>query len=144
MDQYLLAIAQKNHCHITENKTRSTISFIMECDNEFYINIDSSKITSESEKRICLAHELGHCISGTTYTIYHSPYYRGSAEYLADYKACQLLMPIDQFLAVIHQGVVEKWDLAEHFNVPETFVKRAIEIYTYKGLLQHLQSFGED
>ncbi|MFV0551309.1 MAG: ImmA/IrrE family metallo-endopeptidase [Anaerorhabdus sp.] len=139
MDTYLYDVANEHNCYITQNKTKASKSFVMETDDMYYINIDVSRIKTSAEKKVYLAHELGHCISGTTYTINHSKLYRGSAEYKADYRAAQLLMPINDLRDCICKGITERYDLAEYFNVTEKFVERALYIYGNKGLLENLE-----
>lgn len=139
MDTYLYDVAKEHNCYITQNKTKASKSFVMETNDAYYINIDASRIETSAEKRVCLAHELGHCISGTTYTINHSSLYRGSAEYKADYRAAQLIMPICDLKDCICRGITEKYELAEYFNVTEEFIDRTLYIYSNKGLLENLE-----
>lgn len=135
MDEYLLGIAEELNCTVTHKKTKGCVSFIIEFNDNYYINIDTRKLESEIEQRVCLAHELGHCISGTTYTINHSPLYRGAAEYRANFRAAQLIVPIDCLLECLSNGIYEKHILAEHFSVSEDFIDTALTIYKNKGLL---------
>lgn len=131
----LLKYADKNNYQVLFHKTNEIRSFSMELQQKLYINLDETQFESEIEKRVCLAHEIGHCISGTTYTLNHSKLYRGSAEYKADYRAAQLLMPIEKLKECIMNGITDKYDLAEFFNIPDYFVDRSLYIYNNKGLL---------
>ncbi|MEG0361926.1 MAG: ImmA/IrrE family metallo-endopeptidase [Erysipelothrix sp.] len=139
MDTYLYDVAKEHNCYITQNKTKASKSFVMETNDMYYINIDVSRIETSAERKVCLAHELGHCISGTTYTINHSSLYRGSAEYRADYRAAQLVIPFDELKECINKGITEKYDLAEFFGVTEEFIDRTLYIYGNKGLLENLE-----
>lgn len=132
---YLLKYANENNYPVFFNKMNVTKSLTVELNNNICINIDESKFETGSEKRVCLAHELGHCISGTLYTINHSNLYRGSAEYKADYRAAQLVLPIEILKECVLNGITEIYDLAEYFDITEEFVKRALYIYGNKGLL---------
>lgn len=138
MDTYLYDVAKEHNCYITQNKTKASKSFVMETNDAYYINIDVSRIETSAERKVCLAHELGHCISGTTYTLNHSNLYRGSAEYRADYRAAQLVIPFDELKECVMKGITEKYDLAEFFEVTEEFIDRTLYIYGNKGLLQDL------
>lgn len=139
MDTYLYDVAKEHNCYITQNKTKASKSFVMETNDAYYINIDASRIETNAERKVCLAHELGHCISGTTYTINHSSLYRGSAEYRADYRAAQLVIPFDELKECVMKGITEKYDLAEFFGVTEEFIDRTLYIYSNKGLLENLE-----
>lgn len=134
----LFEYAESNNYHIYNNLTISTKSLSIEINNNLFINIDESKFETDSEKKVCLAHELGHCISGTLYTLNHSNLYRGSAEYRADYRAAQLIMPIYDLKDCICRGITEKYELAEYFNVTEEFIDRTLYIYSNKGLLDNM------
>lgn len=134
----LLKIADQGNYQISFKKTDDIKSVSLEFNNNLYININESQIESDAEKRVCLAHELGHCISGTLYTLNHSNLYRGSAEYRADYRAAQLVIPIVDLKKCVGKGITEKYELAEFFGVTEEFVERTLYIYGNKGLLQDL------
>lgn len=111
-------------------------SLSVELDDKVYINIDEFKFETETEERVCLAHELGHCISGTLYTINHSNLYKGSPEYKADYLAGQSVMPIDELRDCILKGIIEYYELVEYVDITEEFVKRILYIYGNKGLIE--------
>ncbi len=138
MTDYLYKIAEENNYTITYHKTHCTKSFVVEFANEFFINLDEKSIGSSEEMNVCLAHELGHCLSGTVYTINHTKLYRGSAEYRADYRAALLLIPVDKLVDCIKKGNYELYAIAEYFNTTEEFVARTITIYKNKGLLNRL------
>ncbi|SJZ59826.1 ImmA/IrrE family metallo-endopeptidase [Anaerorhabdus furcosa] len=134
----LLNYADDNNYPVFFKRMNVTKSLSVELDDMLCINIDESKFETESEKIVCLAHELGHCISGTLYTINHSNLYRGSAEYRADYRAAQLVMPIDELKECILKEITEVYDLATFFGITEEFVKRILYIYSNKGLLKDI------
>lgn len=136
MDDYLYAVAEEHNIYITNNHTKSTKSFVVEVGNNYFVNIDNTQTIDAIDERVCLAHELGHCISGTTYTVDHTPLYRGSAEYRADFRAAQLLVPIDELIESINKGIDQNYDLAEYFSVTGEFIERVLYIYNNKGLLQ--------
>lgn len=139
MDSYLFKVAEDYNYHIYNRRTKNSKSFIVEIGNEYHINIDKRKTINHADEHVCMAHELGHCISGTTYTVYHTPLYRGSAEYRADYRAAQLLVPIDKLNDCIKWGITEKYDLAEYFAVTDEFIERVLYIYGNKGLINTTQ-----
>ncbi|MEA4821896.1 MAG: ImmA/IrrE family metallo-endopeptidase [Erysipelotrichales bacterium] len=90
---------------------------------------------SQEDMNVCLAHELGHVQSRTFYYNTSTKLYKGSAEYRADYRAAQLLVPIEKLKECINKGIIEKYSLAEHFDITEDFIERVLYIYEIKGLL---------
>lgn len=132
----LLHFAEMNNYQVFYNEIDGIKSISLEYNNKLFINIDESKFETDREKRVCLAHEIGHCVSGTLYTINHSNLYRGSAEYRADYRAAKLLVPIDELKNCVAKGLTEKYELADYFNITEEFVERVLYIYRNKGLIE--------
>ena len=84
-----------------------------------------------------LAHELGHCETGSFYNVYSSLDVREKQEKRADLWAVRRLVPEEEFINVIVSGTVEIWELAEYF-VTEDFIRKAVEIYKIKNVL-HLK-----
>lgn len=81
------------------------------------------------EEKLCLAHELGHCIRGAFYNRYASGAVRGKCEYKADKWAFYHLVPPGALQQAMEAGLTQAWELAEHFDVPLDFLLRAIDHY---------------
>ena len=93
------------------------------------IGIDVDSLKNSAEEKEALAHELGHCIKGAFYTG-ASPYeLRSQKEYIADKWSVQNLVPFNKLLQALKKGINEVWELAEHFEVPETVIKKAAKLY---------------
>ncbi len=99
-----------------------------------YIGMDPFRIETTAQERVHLAHELGHCETGSFYNIYSSLNIREKQEKRADRWAVNRLVPEEEFINALGRGIVEVWDLAEHFDVTEDFIRKAAEIY--KNVLQ--------
>ena len=97
-----------------------------------YIGIDIHQINTVSEERECLAHELGHCMKNVFYTGASTLELRTQKEYRADKWAIQTLIPFEELLRVLQSGRTEAWEIAEHFEVSECFVNKALNLYEYK------------
>lgn len=138
MDDYLLKLAEEANCIVTTKKTRACSSFIIEIDETHYINIDPQKFETDAQKRVALGHEIGHCLSGTTYSIHRNSLYRNSAEYRANFSAAKILVPIQKLLSCIKNGIHECYDLAEFFSVTQDFMEIVLYIYKNKGLLNEV------
>ena len=100
--------------------------------------MDPFRIETTAQERVHLAHELGHCETGSFYNVYSSLDVREKQEKRADLWAVSRLVPADEFINVLTSGLVEIWELAEYFNVTEEFIHKAIEIYKVKNVL-HLK-----
>ena len=80
-------------------------------------------------ERTHLAHELGHCMTGSFYESGSPPWYRGKCEYKADKWAILHLVPRSALLRAAAAGVTQRWQLAEMFGVTEEFMQKAIDFY---------------
>lgn len=97
--------------------------------------MDPFEIETTAEERVHLAHELGHCETGSFYNAYSSLEIRAQKEIRADRWAFSRLVPICELNSVIESGIDELWDLAEYFDVTEDFMLKAVEYYRIKGFL---------
>ena len=79
-----------------------------------------------------LAHEIGHCATGAFYNAKTPAFSRGQCERRADKWAVNHLLPKRKLIRALKSGLVEVWQLAEHFNLPDEFVATAVEIYGIK------------
>jgi Zn-dependent peptidase ImmA (M78 family) len=109
------------YCPFKKNKSVSS--------PDRHIGIDTDKIDSTIEEKICLAHEIGHCMTGSFYNIYTPLDNRQKHEIRADRWAIKKLIPKNELDEAVHCGIIELWDLAEYFEVPESFMVKAIEFY---------------
>ena len=96
---------------------------------ENWIAIDIKKIKTKAEEKAIIAHEVGHCETGSFYNI-HSPLdVREKHEYRANKRAIQLLVPQADLQTAINHGITEIWELAEYFDVPYDFMQKAAEYW---------------
>ena len=96
---------------------------------EGWIAIDPRKFTSRREFKCELAHEIGHCETGSFYNIYSLYDLKEKCERKANKRAAEILMPIIEVRQALHKGYVEPWLLAEYFDVTQEFVEMALDIY---------------
>lgn len=109
------------YCPFKKNKSIST--------PDMYIGIDTDKLASAIEEKVCLAHEIGHCKTGSFYNIYTPLDNRRKHEYHADRWAIKKLIPKNELDEAVRCGMIELWELAEYFEVPESFMTKAVEYY---------------
>ena len=99
-----------------------------------YICLDYGLLWGGASERVHLAHELGHCETGSFYNR-HSPCdLRQKHERRADKWAILTLIPEETLKRKISAGYTEPWDLAEQFNVTEEFMRKALAYYRDHGL----------
>lgn len=99
-----------------------------------YIGMDCDVVDGEADRRVHLAHELGHCVTGSFYNRWAARDLRKKHEHRADKWAIKHLVPKEYYDQEIAAGRTEIWELAEQFNVSEDFVKKAVCFYTYGNL----------
>lgn len=111
---------------------------MMDDEGDCYIAIDPYKLRSSTEERTKLAHELGHCITGSFYSIHTAVDSRQRHEKRADKWALKQLIPVDELDAAVANGCSEIWELAEHFGVTEQFMQKAVCYYVHGNLAAEL------
>lgn len=99
-----------------------------------YIGMDYTQMDTEATERVHLAHETGHCVTGSFYNIYATNDLRQRHEIRADKWAIRELIPPTELNKAVANGYTELWDLAEYFGVTEDFVKKAICYYNQGNL----------
>lgn len=107
---------------------------MMDHDGECFIAIDPLKLTSSDDEKAKLAHELGHCVTGSFYNRHAACDVRQKHENRADKWAIQNLVPASELNAAVADGRTEIWDLAEYFGVTEEFMTKAVCWYSCGNL----------
>ncbi len=96
------------------------------------IAIDPFRLNSEADERYKMAHELGHCETGSFYNEHAACDLRAKHELRADRWAIKKLLPKEALYRALYCNMV-RWEIAEKFNVPEALVDRAVEYYRMTG-----------
>lgn len=120
----------------------SSLSMI-DADGECLVALDPDKIESIADEKVKLAHELGHCKTGSFYNTAATCDVRGKHEHQADYWAAKKLVPPEELRAALNDGIDEYWELAEKFDVTEDFMRRVVEIYRASGDLPYTACRGK-
>ncbi len=84
-----------------------------------------------AEEVVCLAHELGHCETGSFYNQKNIYDRWGRHEYRANKWAIKRCVPKNELETAIRAGFTEPWELAELFEVTEAFMRKALFYYKY-------------
>ena len=99
-------------------------------NGDCFIAIDPFKLHSETDEKIKLAHELGHCETGAFYNEYAACDIREKHERRANIWAIKKLVPKDKLIKAIQSGFGEnRWELSEYFGVTEDLMQFALYYY---------------
>lgn len=102
------------------------------------IGMDASVQDGGIRERVHLAHELGHCATGSFYNIYAAIDHRQRHENRADKWAIRKLVPVDALDDAVAEGCTELWALAERFGVTEQFMRKAVCYYVHGNVAAQL------
>ncbi len=80
-----------------------------------------------------MAHEMGHCMTDSFYEGYSPFELREKHERRANEWAVKEILPFSELCEAVKSGCRELWELSEHFNVSEDFVRKAINIHEQNG-----------
>lgn len=110
----------------------------IEINGNYGIFMDFHNIPTAAEELVTVAHEGGHVATGATHKV-SSPYdLIAKHEYKADKWAVQKLIPPEALDAAVADGYTDLHALAEHFNVTEAFMKKAVCLHTHGNLAADL------
>ena len=93
------------------------------------IVINPLVLKSNSDERVKLAHEIGHCKTGSFYNMYAKLDIRAKHERRADKWAIKKLIPRDKLINAYKNGICDNSELAEHFGITEDFLQTALKYY---------------
>lgn len=95
--------------------------------------INTQAMETTAEEITVLAHEYGHCETGTTHAVCSSVDLVEKHENKADKWAARRLIPLEEYEEAIAKGYTEVWQLAEYFDVTEDFIRRTDYLYRCEG-----------
>lgn len=107
-------------------------------DGSCCIAIDPWKMDTLADETVSLAHELGHCETGSFYNRWAKLDLCQKHENRADKWAIRRLIPEDELDQAVADGCENLCSLAEHFGVTEQFMKKAVCWYTHGNLAAEL------
>ena len=128
LDLYNLANEHGIDVYWLNMEAAECLSVVLE-DGSCAIAMDPWRMSTLADEKVKLAHELGHCVTGALYNRYAARDLRQKHELRANRWAYKKLVPEDELIEAFHQGYREFWELAEYFDVPEPFLREALEYY---------------
>lgn len=102
------------------------------------VGLDEVVVSSERDRKVHLAHELGHCLTGSFYNRYAARDLRQKQENRADRWAIEALITQEDLDDAVALGCTDLWMLAEHFGVTEGFMRKVVCWYTHGNLAAEL------
>lgn len=124
----LYNFAAENNIEIDCMRLRTMQCLTLPLDGTDCIVIDPFQLKSAIDEKIKLAHELGHCITGAFYNEASPLDIRAKHERRADKWAIKKLIPEDELKEAL-TFCINRYELSEHFGVPEDFMQKALEFY---------------
>lgn len=101
----------------------------IETENKYGIFVNHKEIEDANDEFCVLAHEYGHCASGTTHKL-NSPYdLIERHEYRADRQSILEFLPIEMMQKALNKGCIHTYEFAEYLDIPEDFVRLAFKHY---------------
>ena len=107
-------------------------SVAVSLNDRCYIALDPRYVSTPARERVCLAHELGHCETGSFYNAYSPFDLREKHDQKADKWAIQKLVPLNELKTALKEGCADTAALADHFSVTEDFIDKALKYYADK------------
>lgn len=120
----LYDIADKNNVDVDYFPFKKLIS--MSAPGMIAINTD--KLDTVAEEKMHLAHELGHCMTGSFYRV-NTLETRGRMEERANRWAYKTVLPLPELRDALENGITELWELADYFELPQKFIEKALCYY---------------
>ena len=113
----------------------SSPAVTMRSGGEYAIAFDFRKIPTTRFFNGVSAHETGHVATGALHKV-DSPYESWErSEYRANRWEYEHVLPAEAFQEAFSQGIVEPWELAEYFDMPEDHIKNALAYWSeQKGI----------
>ena len=103
-----------------------SLSLQME-DGSCAIAMDPWRLPTLADEKVKLAHELGHCETGSFYNRYAARDVRQKHENRANKWAYKELVPEDELKQAILHGYCEPWERAESFVVTEALLLESLK-----------------
>lgn len=134
----LYAYAERRNIDVDWIPMRRAMSLSVPLGDRYAIALDPWKLGSLAQETVCLAHELGHCETGSFYNQYAALDVRQRHENRADKWAIQHLIPVEELDEAVAEGCEDIPALSEHFCVTEDLMRKAVCWYTHGNLAAEL------
>lgn len=130
----LYAYAERRNIDVDWVPMRRATSLSVPLGDGYAIALDPWKLGTLAQETVCLAHELGHCETGSFYNRYAALDVRQQHENRADKWAIRRLVPAEELDAAMADGCDTIPALADRFGVTEPFMRKAVCWYAHGNL----------
>ena len=130
IDELYDKIIEKNIILINEDTEEDKAVTVKDEIHKAFGIVYKERNFENSEEKFCvLAHEYGHCESGTTHKLDSEFQLIGQHENRANRAAVYEFLPVEKIKDAFKHKYFDYWEIADYLDIPEAFVKMAIEIY---------------
>ncbi len=129
MLQELYKEAERNNIEVIYHPMNSLTAIASPCDSGYVIGMDVDRLKTTAHETVCLAHEMGHCQTGSFYNLASKYDAIGRHEARANAWAYKRLIPPCELKELSKLGIKETWEIAEYFGVTDEFVHKALRYY---------------
>ena len=136
----LYAYAERRNIDVDWIPMRRATSLSVPLGDGYAIALDPWKLGTLAQETVCLAHELGHCETGSFYNRFAKMDVRQRHENRADKWAIRRLVPEDDLDAAMADGCNTIPALADRFGVTEPFMAKAVCWYAHGNLAVEMYS----
>ena len=136
----LYAYAERRNIDVDWVPMRRATSLSVPLGDGYAIALDPWKLGSLARETVCLAHELGHCETGSFYNRFAALDVRQQHENRADKWAIRRLVPAEELDAAMADGCDTIPALADRFGVTEPFMRKAVCWYAHGNLAVEMYS----
>ena len=130
----LYAYAERRNIDVDWVPMRRATSLSVPLEDGYAIALDPWKLGTLAQETVCLAHELGHCETGSFYNRFAALDVRQQHENRADKWAIRRLVPAEELDAAKADGCDTIPALADRFGVTEPFMRKAVCWYAHGNL----------
>lgn len=125
----LYDLAEKQNIDIVNYNDIGYLSLSSSIDGIYVICTTDAMLESTPLEKVCLSHEIGHCMTGSFYNSDNPLDVIGKHERKATVWAIKNTISEDELAKAFEQGYTEIWELAEYFEVTEGFMREAVNYY---------------
>ena len=108
----------------------------IEINGNFSIFADRRRFETQDEYFCALAHEYGHCQTGTTHRLQSTLFTKGYCENAANKYLVHKYVPLEDLDEAARNGNYEIFDIADYLALPPQMIVLAIEVYKREGKIQ--------
>lgn len=125
--------ADENNIKVMYFPLHSVKSSSVQYGDACYIGMNTTELETDALRNTCLAHELGHCITGAFYDPNSPLSVIGKAEYKANKWAVKELIDKKELMRLLKEQYRVD-EIAEYFDVTEDLVRLAYDYYFVKQI----------